>query len=136
MNLKVMSRGEAADFTSDEAWAVISIKSPEMSDVVFDCPNLSGCLRMEFDDIDRILPGTFPFTQLMAKQVWDFVLEWKDKVSLIGVHCNMGVSRSPAIAASISKALAGDDQWYFTNKEPNMRVYRIMLHEAHQRGLC
>jgi hypothetical protein len=42
------------------------------------------------------------------------------------------VSRSPAVAAALSKVLTGDDAAFFGGRyRPNMRVYRTLL-EAHE----
>jgi predicted protein tyrosine phosphatase len=43
------------------------------------------------------------------------------------VHCDAGHSRSPAVAAAISKAFGEDDSMYFKRYRPNMRVYRNLL---------
>ncbi len=45
------------------------------------------------------------------------------------VHCDAGFSRSPAVAAALSKALTGDDSLFFKRYSPNMRVYRTLLEE-------
>lgn len=45
------------------------------------------------------------------------------------VHCDAGFSRSPAVAAALSKALTGDDKTFFKRYSPNMRVYRTLLEE-------
>lgn len=51
----------------------------------------------------------------------------KDVDQLI-IHCNMGVSRSPAVAAAIKKALTGSDDEFFDGKfVPNMVVYYTVL---------
>lgn len=51
------------------------------------------------------------------------------------IHCNHGMSRSPAVAAAIAKVKYKDDSEWFTRKVPNRRVYRLMLAVAHRRGL-
>lgn len=122
------------DFRSETPWAVISIKNHDQIDNVFDCPNLKHALWMAFDDADHLIEGMVIFTMPMAKQIWDFV-ESLEGIDTLVIHCNMGFSRSPAVAAAIDKVRIGDDSTYFEKKSPNRRVYRAMLHEAQRRGL-
>lgn len=138
-NLVVCSRDQAVGVTHDKPWAVISICNPGMDPVSFTCPNLKGVLYLEFDDADRVQEGLTLFTMDHAKKVWDFV-ESLGEIDTLLVHCLMGLSRSPGIAAAIDKVLKGDDMHWFnergpTGKVPNRRVYRCMLEVAHQRGL-
>jgi predicted protein tyrosine phosphatase len=47
------------------------------------------------------------------------------------VHCDAGVSRSPAVAAALARVLKGDDAEYFAGRyRPNTRVYRMLLEHA------
>lgn len=134
MKIIVLSRGEAVEFRNDTPWAVVSIRNPEDSPPLLGgCPNMRDVLWMTFDDIDRILPGTTAFDMQMAKEVWDFVENLE--VDTLVCHCIMGQSRSPGVAAAISRVKHGDDQDIFKTTTPNMRVYRAMLNEAHRRGL-
>lgn len=43
------------------------------------------------------------------------------------LHCDAGMSRSPGVAAALSKVLVGDDSQFFKRYRPNMRVYRTLL---------
>jgi predicted protein tyrosine phosphatase len=82
-----------------------------------------GVLRLAFPDRDR---GPDLFSVEQAKQVWDFVKSHTE-AEIIIVHCTMGMSRSPGIAAAISKVVTGDDASFFKKHTPNMHVFRTML---------
>ena len=50
------------------------------------------------------------------------------------VHCDAGWSRSPAVAAALTKSLLGqDDSHLFKAKSPNMLVYRTLLNVYYER---
>lgn len=90
-----------------------------------------GILRLSFPDAD-VASDRFTdadlFSKHHARQVWDFVLRHRDAVKRVVVHCDAGISRSPAVAAALARALGGDDAEFFAGKyQPNMRVYRLVL---------
>ena len=62
-----------------------------------------------------------------AKAVWDFVRRWREQVRLIVVHCKVGTSRSPAVAAAICRGLGDDDSSFFRDYQPNRRIYDFLL---------
>jgi predicted protein tyrosine phosphatase len=66
-------------------------------------------------------------TARQARQVWDFVLRWKGEVRAIVVHCEAGMSRSPAVAAAICKGLGEDDSRFWREYQPNQFVYDLLL---------
>jgi predicted protein tyrosine phosphatase len=112
--------------------AVISITS-HPDDVAHLRPNdaCRGLLRLSFVDAeapsDQHAEASL-FSSEQANQVWSFVSKHQPDVERVIVHCDAGVSRSPAVAAAISKALTGDDSEFFAGRyRPNMRVYRLML---------
>lgn len=125
MEIAVCSRGMAVGLTQDRPWAVISIRNPDMDPLPFRCRNLNGVLHLAFDDVDKVSNGYTAFSTDMAKQIWDFVKGLE--VELLLVHCNLGASRSPAVAAALDKVLHGDDEKWFRTKTPNRRVYRCLL---------
>lgn len=85
-----------------------------------------GVLRLHFHDIDQPKDGHIQFDEGRARQIWDFFLEHQE-VGTILIHCDAGNSRSPAIAAAISKVTTGDDSEYFSRKNPNRHVFRTLL---------
>ena len=122
-----------------------------------------GVLHLEFYDLDRVPEEPIPliglpkeswlalhhataenlFNETMARQVLDFVrphVEHRSapdvnvpEVRAIVVHCDAGWSRSPAVAAALTKTLLGqDDGHWFRAKRPNMLVYRTLLNVFHE----
>jgi predicted protein tyrosine phosphatase len=68
------------------------------------------------------------FSPVQARQVLDAIKQHPHAEELI-VHCDAGLSRSPGVAAALSKILTGDDRYFFSRYHPNMRVYRTLLEE-------
>lgn len=94
-----------------------------------------GLLRLTFHDLDRIPPGHEEFVveaelfqPSQARQILAMVKEHPTAQRLI-VHCDAGLSRSPAVAAALSKILVGNDDYFFRDYHPNRRVYRMILDE-------
>lgn len=90
-------------------------------------------LRLHFPDAETAseqFPEAALFAPRHARAIWDFVLGHRE-VDRIVVHCDAGVSRSPAVAAALARVLEGDDAEYFAGRyRPNMRVYRMILDHA------
>lgn len=90
-----------------------------------------GVLRLAFPDAaaasDLHAEDTL-FSHEQAIDVWRFVRQHLDGIERIVVHCDAGMSRSPALAAALSKVLCGDDAQFFGGRyRPNERVYRMVL---------
>lgn len=62
------------------------------------------------------------FTTQIAKQIKDFL---NDKFDILIVHCEAGISRSPAIAAAISEFLNIPHNFFQTHL-PNKMVFEIL----------
>ena len=91
-----------------------------------------------FDDIDasESVGGLKPMSENDAKRIVDAFAQYNDRVSQLIVHCDAGYSRSPAVAAALTKALGLDDSSYFGHSYcPNMHVYRLVLNELAERGM-
>ena len=96
-------------------------------------------LSLRFHDAE---PGEEPplpsevvlMTRDQAKTIWDFVLRYRDQVGTIVVHCEQGMSRSPAVAAAICKALGGNEEPFFKEYAPNQYVYELLLAAAPNLG--
>ena len=41
-------------------------------------------------------------------------------------HCEQGMSRSPAVAMALAKALGGDADSILAESQPNQHVYRML----------
>jgi predicted protein tyrosine phosphatase len=96
-----------------------------------------GLLRVKFDDVDSKLPGQYPITDADAAAIAKFVDFHKDKINLIVVHCEGGISRSSATAAAIAFFLDRDaSNSIFKDKRymPNMLVFRKVLEAFLERG--
>lgn len=75
-----------------------------------------------------------------ANKILNFVQQ-NSRAEKIIIHCDMGKSRSTAVAAALSKILTGDDKLFFNSSSarmmrwiPNMRVYRTILDEYYNKN--
>ncbi len=87
-------------------------------------------LVLAFDDAEEIpgLPGEIQLmTPRQATQIVRFVNQHRTEVGTIVVHCEQGMSRSPAVAAALCRALGEDDQPFWQEYQPNRHVYRLLL---------
>lgn len=136
MKFPVCSRKRAAAFTCDEPWACISIATHEDTWPELSADNRVGLLRLSFHDIGLSTAANDKeciyrlFSMDQAREVLDFVEQMREVkgVETIMVHCEGGVSRSPGIAAALSKIYNGDDMMYFQRPyTPNSFVYNRIL---------
>lgn len=151
MRIEVRSKSLAKDFIGDQPWAAISIATFSHEFAKLNATKRMGLLQMEFADVDREdqvgtinalckseshEPTCF-FTEYQAEKIVDFVQQMKIKgIELFLVHCEAGVSRSPAIAAAIHKIfIDNNDNEYFKRYRPNMHVYSTIINHAHEKGL-
>ncbi len=136
MNILILSKKRAAEFSWDNPWACISISSPTLSHPVISKTNLVDLLQMEFYDAEFVYPGLDPefmFNRDHAIQILDFVDSVVDQIDLLMVHCEAGMSRSPAVGASIAKLRWDDDKVFFSKYTPNMKIYRQMMDAGMER---
>lgn len=98
-----------------------------------DSPHLRGVLRLAFDDVEAIRRdtrgGRTPMTPAHAREIRAFLEERLEGVELIVVHCEAGVSRSPAVAAALWRWLEGTRGPFFDRYRPNAHVYRTLAEE-------
>ena len=93
-----------------------------------------GVLFLCFDDADENdhnddFNNYQLFQPEQARQVLEFVKQYEN-VDIV-VHCNMGMSRSPAIAAGLAHFYKRSDAVFFKDFCPNRYVYRTMLNEIY-----
>jgi predicted protein tyrosine phosphatase len=65
-------------------------------------------------------------TSADAEAVCRFVDEHDPYVGAVVVHCEQGMSRSPAVAAALALAYGGDFRRFFRNYQPNRWVYSLL----------
>ncbi len=92
-------------------------------------PESRGVLRLTFLDVDGDDPDAF--MPQHADLIWQLVDAYPDVHRLV-VHCDAGVSRSPAVAVAVLEDRGGDPMPLFDRYMPNMRVLRL-LREARGR---
>lgn len=130
-NIVVMSREKAKKFKCEDNWAAISVSSKSDMFPELDASKRQGLLQLCFDDIS--FPHTIPkglklFNLELAREVVDFVNLHENNIETLLVHCEAGLSRSPAIAAAISEIFEiGSAEFYFEKYMPNILVYKILM---------
>lgn len=130
----------ATYFRCEMPWACISIATEADEWPTISEANRVGWLRLAFADTrvpEPICPVTV-FDDSHAHRILDFLKDVWDHIDLLFVHCEAGTSRSPAVAAAISRTHYGDDGPFMLPHlyEPNLLVYRKLLAIAEQRGEC
>ncbi len=90
-----------------------------------------GVLRLSFPDAEvpsDLHVETSLFSREQAMEIWTFTEKHLSQIERVIVHCDAGVSRSPAVAAALARVLNDDDTEFFGGRyRPNMRVYRFLL---------
>lgn len=115
------------------SYALISIRDPGTPAV--DIPKQSclvDVLELEFHDAEPTSSMTLPsgikiITEAQAMQIADFVRLTLPSVDGYAVHCEMGMSRSPAIGAAIARHLKQPYEWFWREHQPNRYVYELTL---------
>jgi predicted protein tyrosine phosphatase len=120
----------------DVPHVIVSVTSGDTDVAVL--PSSSSCrgiLRLVFSDIgEEAGVDGIVFTREHARTVWEFLERHRAAITRLVVHCDAGLSRSPAIAAAVAKAWLGDDNEFFRRYLPNQHVYRTLLAEWTARG--
>lgn len=138
MEFVVVSRQEIeTGIIVRSAYVVISITDPGSQPAkIQKSAGFREVLRLQFHDAIP-LKGYFklpPEVVLMnedhARAIWDFVDQWKGAVETIVVHCEQGMSRSPAVAAAICEVLGGDNAHFFHEYLPNRFVFDMLMAAA------
>ncbi len=131
--IEVRSKSKAREFISDVPWAAISIASYDGDWPKLNAAKRMGLLQLWFADLEfeRGDPEIM-FQHSHAKQIYKFIAEMQEKeVELLLIHCEAGISRSPAIAAAVAQAFLGENATpYFKKYNPNQLVYKKMVQEG------
>ena len=131
-HFEVRSAYNAELFRCDRPWAAISITT------LGDFPTLSeenrlGLLQLAFaDTADPDRPDSF--TASHAAEVLDFVAQIWDRIEILLIHCEAGMSRSPGVAAALSRIYYGDDGPWGEYDFPNSLVYQRLVDGHQQRS--
>jgi len=143
-NIQIRSKPKAAEFTCDEKWAAISVSTRPGEWPELKTENRVGLLQLSFLDFSFVsdnLRKQYPdmdnhiFNATQAEKILEFMDGVKDEIDTLLVHCEAGISRSPAIAAAIDKIYLGNDaKRYFREYRPNILVYHVTTHVAEDQG--
>lgn len=140
----VYSRQAIEDAAAHEVpHIIISIRTPgDRHAILRTNEHTLNVLRLSFHDLNdaamehvevRDQYEAECFNAEHARRILAIVKTNPDAQRLI-VNCDAGISRSPAVAAALSKILARDDSYFFSRYCPNSRVHRTVL-EEHYAGL-
>lgn len=134
IDIQVMPKSLAREFKSNVPWAAISVSSDPEFFANLEEENRQGLLQLCFLDVNLIHEASFKASH--ANQIIDFTFYMLPRIECLLVHCEAGVSRSPAIAAAISVMLWGEntDRIYFKNYTPNTFVYSKLLETYRKRS--
>lgn len=114
------------------AYVVISIHDPDMPRArVRRQSGLRDVLYLAFHDAEPTANGAPPagvtlMTPEHARQIREFVERHRSEVGAVVVHCEAGVSRSPAVAATLARWLGLDERCFHRDYQPNGHVYRLL----------
>ena len=133
MNFVVAGREEVeAGIPVRTAYVVISITDPGTRPAnIRKAAGFRAVLRLQFHDaaplkIFRLPPEVVVMTANHARLIWRFVKRWHESAETMVVHCEQGMSRSPAVAAAICEALGGDRRRFFKEYLPNKYIYNLL----------
>ena len=128
-NILIMSQAQVRYATYDKPYAIIGLRGinktfPEYQD----SPYLVDVLTLSVDDITEPEENKVLFSYIHALQILNFVEKYKNTIDLLIIHCNAGISRSPAVAASLSKIYnINYYPAYFFLYEPNIHVFSTLM---------
>ena len=131
MNIQIKSRQDIELFTYDAPYIVISITDPKDNfPSLLEDANRLAVLQLRFCDVDD---GEVKYLDVIkdsqAKQIVDFVDNYKEDIDCIVCQCAAGISRSAGVAAALLKIFNGNDSLVFRMCVPNRTVYRKVLKE-------
>ncbi len=133
MEIRVCDRDEierGMPIRSD--YVVISIHDPGKKRAnVKPQSGLRDVLFLAFHDAEpaagfELPPEIQPITAAQADAIRKFVRKHEADAGAIIVHCEQGMSRSPAVAAAISDALGLDPRRFWQFHTPNAYVYHTV----------
>ena len=137
MNFVVAGRQEIeSGIPVRTAYVVISITDPGSRPARIRQPaGFRDVLRLQFHDALPVKGFALPANIVLmnedhARAIWRFFEQWQEAVETIVVHCEQGMSRSPAVAAAICNVLNGDGSQFFDEYVPNQYIYDLLIYVA------
>jgi predicted protein tyrosine phosphatase len=98
--LMVLSREDVEHYEPSSREVCISISDPGAQPAGLS-PSFAAVLRLSFDDVlERGDPSDILFAEKHAHEIHEFMDRYSDADRVV-LHCNMGVSRSPAVALGL-----------------------------------
>ncbi len=132
-HFEVRSAYNAELFRCDRPWAAISIST------LGDFPVLSEDNREELLQLVysyTVAPARpDSFTASLAAELLDFVARIWDRIEVLLIHCEAGMSRSPGVVAAVCRIYYGDDGPWGEHDFPNSSVYRLLVDGHRQRSV-
>lgn len=142
MRFLVLNRDNAEKFTCGEPYIHICITDPnDTLPKLIDSRNQLFVLYLSFHDWDlkaksHIQRMKTPeakkmvyFSKEHARRIISAIRFFDGLVNLVVINCAAGISRSPAVAAALSKCMTGDDTFFFKKYIPNSLVYSTIVKE-------
>ncbi|HDK26321.1 MAG TPA: hypothetical protein ENG48_04420 [Candidatus Atribacteria bacterium] len=128
-NILIMSQAQVRFATYDKPYAIIGLRGiNETFPKYQDSSYLVDVLTLSVDDITEPEENKVLFSYIHALQILNFVEKYKNTIDLLIIHCNAGISRSPAVAASLSIIYnINDYHTYFFLYEPNIHVFSTLM---------
>ncbi len=133
MNFFVLSRDEAElGVGLSTPYVVISITDPDSPPPQIPAPPACrDLLTLRFHDVEPLDAFGFPpGLKIMdvdqARAVWAFANKHRSEVEAVVIHCEQGMSRSPAVAAALARGWGYDETRFFRAHDPNRHVYQLL----------
>lgn len=115
------------------SYLLISIRDPDKGPVRYKKPcGLVAALEIAFHDAEPTAGFTPPsniqmMTHANAQQIADFIVQQTGHVDTLVVHCEQGMSRSPAVALAIAEYFELNTSWIEKSYQPNQYVYGLVI---------
>ena len=125
----ILSRQEACALKLNMPYVLISVNEPNSGEIVFEPDaNRIEILRLKFNDVfNKENTNSTLMSRSDAHNIIDFVSKHSSTDLIYVIHCTMGVSRSPAIAAAIAATKGYDIRTFWTNFLPNSHVFGTIM---------
>lgn len=140
MKFIVVSREEAErGLLVREPYVVISIRDPGRPKPRIPRPgHCRAVLYLAFHDAEPSPALALPkeiraMTPEDAEAIRQFFQEHRPHIGAVVVHCEQGMSRSPAVARALAHAAGGDATYFDRHYQPNPYVCRLLSDALEQR---